>query len=128
MVSVAALQFSCTSDAQNNVERAEAMVRKAAKEGAQIILLQELFANLYFCQAEHPSYFAWAEEEDSSPMLQRFAVLAKELQVVCPARPGVKQSGERESRLTTSSCSSLLLCLMEGFAHQLLREGQPRVL
>ena len=49
-VSVAATQFRCVGDAAANLDRAECMVREAASRGAQVILLQELFAGLYFCK------------------------------------------------------------------------------
>ena len=42
-VTVAAVQMRCTENAEENIARAEALVRKAAAEGAQIILLPELF-------------------------------------------------------------------------------------
>ena len=42
-VKVAALQFSCSKDVQENINKAEKMVREAADNGANIILLPELF-------------------------------------------------------------------------------------
>lgn len=49
-VTVAATQFSCEFDMTKNLEKAEQIVREAAAMGAQIILLQELFKTVYFCQ------------------------------------------------------------------------------
>ncbi len=43
MVSVAATQMACTDDRKDCVEHGEAMIRQAAGQGANIILLQELF-------------------------------------------------------------------------------------
>ena len=48
-ITVAATQMACSWDIDSNVERAESMVREAASSGAQIILIQELFATPYFC-------------------------------------------------------------------------------
>ena len=42
-VTFAATQFACTEDAAANIASAERMLRQAAKQGAQVILLQELF-------------------------------------------------------------------------------------
>ncbi|RYH16241.1 hypothetical protein EON65_30405 [archaeon] len=49
-MTVAAVQMACSSSAENNADLAEKMVREAASRGGQIILLQELFETLYFCQ------------------------------------------------------------------------------
>jgi len=43
-VTVAATQFACSWDLPANVDRAEALIRAAAGKGAQVILIQELFA------------------------------------------------------------------------------------
>ena len=83
-VKLAATQFAMTSNVEENIEKAKEMVRKAAKEGANIILLPELFKNLYFCQTEDYSRFDFAEEFESSQTIQIFSALAKELGVVLP--------------------------------------------
>jgi predicted amidohydrolase len=50
IVRVAATQMSCSFQAESNFENAKKLVRSAAAQGAQIILLQELFHTVYFCQ------------------------------------------------------------------------------
>lgn len=50
VIRVAATQMSCTVDAEANLQNAKKLVRDAAEQGANIILLQELFQTLYFCQ------------------------------------------------------------------------------
>ena len=52
-VRVAVVQMSCSEDIVANESKAETMVRQAAAAGAQLVLLQELFQNLYFCQVVH---------------------------------------------------------------------------
>ncbi len=59
-------------------------MRQAAAEGAQVILLQELFHGPYFCKTEDPRYFAWAEPFDGNALVARFAALARDLGVVLP--------------------------------------------
>ena len=49
-VKVAAVQMRCTRDVNMNIANAEKLVREAAADGAQIILLPELFERQYFCQ------------------------------------------------------------------------------
>jgi N-carbamoylputrescine amidase len=53
--------MSCTSDPAANLEKAVGRVREAAKQGAQIVCLQELFRSLYFCEEENHDWFALAE-------------------------------------------------------------------
>lgn len=83
-VTVAATQMSCVWDVQANIQNAEKLVRQAAEQGAQIILIQELFATPYFCIDQDPDHFKWAEEVDNSVLLEHFSALAKELEVVLP--------------------------------------------
>ena len=42
-IKIAALQFSCCGQVQENIDKAETMVREAASNGANLILLTELF-------------------------------------------------------------------------------------
>ncbi|MCC7462319.1 MAG: N-carbamoylputrescine amidase [Gammaproteobacteria bacterium] len=84
MLTVAALQFACSWDLAANLEQAERSVRTAAGRGARLILLPELFATPYFCIEQDARYLELAQPAASSPVLQRFAALARELQVVLP--------------------------------------------
>ena len=67
-----------------NADRAESLIRRAAAQGAQVILIQELFAAPYFCITQDPGHFALAQPADNHPMIQRFQSLARELGVVLP--------------------------------------------
>lgn len=84
MIKVAAVQMSMSSDKAENIKLAEAMVREAASEGAQIILLPELFEGLYFCKDKDRDYFSWAREREGNMLITQFSALAKELEVVLP--------------------------------------------
>jgi N-carbamoylputrescine amidase len=81
---VAALQASYVEDRSTNLDHVESMVREAAATGANLIVPSELFASLYFCKDEDPTYFDLAEEADSSEVVRRFSALAGELGVVIP--------------------------------------------
>jgi N-carbamoylputrescine amidase len=83
-VTFAATQMACGDDRAANVARAEEQVRAAAAQGAQIILLQELFETPYFCKDLDSKYFDFAHDANSSALLQKFSALAKELNVVLP--------------------------------------------
>lgn len=83
-VTVAATQFACGWDRAANVDKAEAMVRRAAADGAQVILLQELFETPYFCKEQKQDLFALAAPVEDHPVLARMSALARELAVVLP--------------------------------------------
>ena len=83
-VTVAATQFSCSWDLAANIEAAERVVREAAARGAQVILVQELFATPYFCITQRPEYFRHARPIEGNPIIARFSDLARELGVVLP--------------------------------------------
>ncbi len=83
-VTVAATQMACGWDIDKNIGKAEALIRQAHKDGAQIILIQELFATPYFCKDQDPKYFSMAEAVDDSRVIEKMQALAKELQVVLP--------------------------------------------
>ena len=83
-VSVAATQMACSWDIAKNVGRAEALIRKAASQGAQIVLIQELFETPYFCIEQHPKHLKLASELEHSETIKRMSALANELQVVLP--------------------------------------------
>jgi len=83
-VTVAATQFACSWDLPTNADRAEAVVRQAAGQGANIVLVQELFAAPYFCIEQHARYFDLAQPAEGHPLVARFAALARELGVVLP--------------------------------------------
>jgi len=84
IVTVAATQFACSWDLPANLDRAEQLVRQAHAQGAQVILLQELFATPYFCIEQDVRHLQLAQSVDDSALLRRFGALAADLQVVLP--------------------------------------------
>ena len=80
-ISVGLVQMACSPDASKNLEKAVDSIRAAAKQGAQIICLPELFLTQYFCQTEDPDNFSMAEPLPG-PTSTTLSNLAKELQVV----------------------------------------------
>lgn len=83
-VTVAATQMACSWDIEANLSRAETLVREAAGQGANVVLLQELFATPYFCPDQKQEHFALAHPAENNPVIERFAGLAAELSVVLP--------------------------------------------
>ncbi len=64
--------------------KAERLVRGAAADGAQIILLQELFETPYFCQIKNEKYLDYASEFTQNQGIRHFQAIARELEVVLP--------------------------------------------
>ena len=83
-VTVATTQMACGWDIHHNIATATDLVTKAAKAGANIILLQELFETPYFCQVHEFDYFKLATSVADNAAINHFKQLAKELEVVLP--------------------------------------------
>ena len=83
-VTVAATQFACSWDLAANVDRAERLVRQAAGQGANVVLVQELFATPYFCITQRSEYLSLAKPMEGHPLIAQFSDLAHELGVVLP--------------------------------------------
>lgn len=83
-VTVAAIQMSIPGTPEKSVEKAEKLVREAAAEGANVILLPELFENWYFCQERRYDSYKLALPLEENPAVRRFQTVAKELSVVLP--------------------------------------------
>ena len=81
IVKVGLVQMSCEASKSANTSKAIEKVREAAKKGANIICLQELFTSLYFCDVEAYDNFKLAEPIPGETS-NTFATLAKELGVV----------------------------------------------
>ncbi len=76
--------MACSNETDKNVSNAEKLVRQAASEGAQIILIQELFESQYFCMDQKEELFELSKPFDNHPTIKKFSELAKELKVVLP--------------------------------------------
>lgn len=83
-VKVAAIQMGCSSNVEENIKKAEGFVRKAAAEGAKIILLSELFERQYFCQERRYDYYSFAKSVEENDAVVHFRKIAKELGVILP--------------------------------------------
>ncbi len=76
--------MACTQDIDLNISHAEKLVVKAAEKGARIVLLQELFESLYFCQEENPKHFNLASRLEDNKAVNHFCAIAQKYQIVLP--------------------------------------------
>jgi N-carbamoylputrescine amidase len=83
-ITVAVTQMACGWDRQENMERAERLIRRAADQGAELVLLQELVETPYFCKDQDRRHFQLAMPLEGHPFVTRMSRLAAELNVVLP--------------------------------------------
>ncbi len=83
IVTVGLVQMKMSSDAKDNLRRAEEGIARAVKKGAQIVCLPELFLSPYFCQKkDDPSAFDTAEPVPDGPSTKALAAIAKKHRIV----------------------------------------------
>ena len=83
-VTAAAIQMKCCKDVDKNIANAETLIRQAAANGAQVILLPELFERPYFCQERRYEYYDFAKPVEENDAVIHFSRIAAELSVVLP--------------------------------------------
>lgn len=83
-VKIAAVQMKCCEEREENIAKAEEMVRSAAADGANVILLPELFETPYFCQQKNYDFYFLAEKTEDNPAVKRFMQVARETHTVIP--------------------------------------------
>ena len=83
-VMVAATQFACSWNRDENIDEAERLARAAAGLGAHVVLLQELFETPYFCIEQDARHLALANPLEADRAIQRMRALARELGIVLP--------------------------------------------
>ncbi len=81
-VTIAVTQMACTWDRDANISNAAELVTKAAADGANVVILQELFETPYFCIDKDKAHFAQATVADENPAIKALQPLAERLDVV----------------------------------------------
>jgi len=84
IVRIGLVQMACSPEPAANLKKALARVREAARRGAQIVCLPELFGSQYFCQEENYAHFKLGEAVPG-PTTEALARLAKSLRVAVVA-------------------------------------------
>jgi N-carbamoylputrescine amidase len=80
-LTIGLVQQTCSADRQGNLDKSIHGIRQAAARGAQLVVLQELHASLYFCQTEDTDGFDLAEPIPG-PSTELFGLIARELNIV----------------------------------------------
>jgi N-carbamoylputrescine amidase len=83
-IKVAATQMKCDWNIENNLQKAIRLIEKASEQGANIILLQELFQTPYFCIQYDEEIFKLAQPFEKNALLIKMSKVAKKHKVVLP--------------------------------------------
>ena len=83
-VTVAAIQMQMAAEVSENIRKAEKLVREAVGQGAQVILLPELFERPYFCQQRQYEFYDYATALEENPAVRHFQPIAEELEIAMP--------------------------------------------
>jgi N-carbamoylputrescine amidase len=108
---VGAVQIACSDDVKANLDKLEKHVREAARRGAKLVVLQELFEGPYFCIDIDPRHNARARPFKANATVARFASLAKELGVVLPVSFFEEDGSHRYNSLTMIDADGSVLGL-----------------
>lgn len=80
-IKIGIIQQSNTANVESNKQKLAENIRKAASQGAQLVILQELHNSLYFCQIESTQNFLYAEPIPG-PSTEFYGKIAKECKIV----------------------------------------------
>ena len=83
-IKVAATQMRCDWEIENNLKKSINLIEKAAEQGANIILLQELFQTPYFCIQYDEEIFKLAQTFENNSLINKMSEVAKNYKVVLP--------------------------------------------
>ncbi len=83
-VKIACAQFACSANREENIKKAEKYVVEAAKNGANVILLPELFEREYFCQQRNYDFYDFAEETENNAAIKALLPLSQKYNAVIP--------------------------------------------
>ena len=83
-VTFAATQMACSKNSKDNIDKAVNLIESAAKKGANVILIQELFETQYFCKDQKEELFELAKPFEDNPTIHLMSQVAKDNNVVLP--------------------------------------------
>lgn len=107
-VTVSAIQMQCAPSVEENLAAAERLVRRAAGEGARVILLPELFERPYFCQERRYEYYAYAKPTMENDAVRRFLPISEELSLVLPISFYERDGNVLYNTVAVLDCGKLL--------------------
>ena len=83
-VTFAATQMACSKNSKDNIDKAVNIIESAAKKGANVVLIQELFETQYFCKDQKEELFELAKPFEDNPTIHLMSKVARDNNVVLP--------------------------------------------
>ena len=83
-VTFAATQMACSKNSKDNIDKAVNIIESAAKKGANVVLIQELFETQYFCKDQKEELFELAKPFEDNPTIHLMSKVANDNNVVLP--------------------------------------------
>lgn len=83
-IKIACAQFSCTENRDENIKTAADMVKRAAKAGANLVVLPELFEREYFCQQRRYDFYSYAEPTNDNKAIKALLPLTEKFKIALP--------------------------------------------
>ena len=83
-VTFAATQMACSNNSKDNIDQAVNLIEQAAKKGANVVLIQELFEHQYFCKDQKEELFRLAKSFEDNQTIALMAKVAKDNNVALP--------------------------------------------
>ncbi len=108
---VGAVQIACGENTKANLDKLEMHVREAARRGAKLVVLQELFEGPYFCIDIDAKHKERAKPFKANSTVSLFSSLAKELGVVLPVSFFEEDGNRRFNALTMIDADGKVLGL-----------------
>ena len=83
-VTFAATQMACSNNTKDNIDQAVSLIEQAAKKGANVVLIQELFESQYFCKDQKEELFRLAKPFEDNQTIALMSKVAKDNNVALP--------------------------------------------
>lgn len=107
-VKIACVQMSCSPIREENIEKAVKCVTEAAQNGANIVLLPELFERPYFCQERRYDYYGYAEPTESNAAVKALLPVTQKFGIVVPVSFYEKSGNVLYNSVAVLDCGRIL--------------------
>ncbi len=107
-VVLTAVQMQCSVGVEQNIQTADRLVRQAAGEGANVVLLPELFERHYFCQQRNYSFYGYAKPVEENDAVCHFQKVSEELGLVIPVSFYERDKNVLYNSVAMLDCGKLL--------------------
>jgi N-carbamoylputrescine amidase len=105
---VACVQMACSRDREQNIAKAKNFCIAAAGDGANLVLLPELFERQYFCQERRYDYYSFAEPTEDNAAVKALLPISKQYNLVIPVSFYEKSGNVLYNSVAVLDCGKIL--------------------